>query len=70
MQHLQNVSIEAAEEKFEGYQYGPLKRGRRGGLCRTEMIQSKYNEIKESNILEKILLEVKQAETQAKSHSK
>lgn len=66
---LANVSIEAAEEKFEGYQYGAFKKEVAEVVCgELEMIQSKYNEIKESNILEKILLEgKKQAETQAKA---
>lgn len=53
---LKNVSIQDAEAEFEGCQYGTFKKAVADVVVsELEMIQNRYNEIKDSGIVEEVL---------------
>lgn len=66
---LTHITIEEAEEKFKNHQYGGFKKEVADVVIEElEMIQNKYDEIKASGILEKVLQEgAQKASTQAKA---
>lgn len=58
---LTGKSIEEAQEEFEGSNYGEFKRRVADVVCDTiSEIQAKYNEIINSDIIDKVLLDGKE----------